>query len=63
MKSEPDDYSIDDLAKDGRAQWDGIRNCQARNMMRDDMILTRKGNRLSLMPVGKKHWNKVLSLE
>jgi predicted RNA-binding protein with PUA-like domain len=145
MKSEPDVYSIDDLARDGREKWDGIRNYQARNMMRDDMkigdeiffyhsnckepgivgvarvasepypdptqfdkkskyfdaksskddprwclvdvefvrkltrnitltelkaqktladmILTRKGNRLSIMPVSKKHWNKILSLE
>ena len=29
----------------------------------EDMILTRRGNRLSVMPVSKKHWNKVLSLE
>ena len=145
MKSEPDAYSIDDLEKDGRDMWDGIRNYQARNMMRDDMkigdevffyhsnckepgvvgiaevaskpypdptqfdkksryfdaksnkedprwilvdvrfvrklarnitlaeikaeksledmILTRKGNRLSIMPVSKKHWKKILSLE
>ena len=145
MKSEPDAYSIDDLARDGREPWDGIRNYQARNMMRDDMrvgdevffyhsnckepgivgimkiasdpypdptqfdrksnyfdaksskdnprwllrdvefvrklkrtitlaeiretkgldglILTRKGNRLSIMPIEKKHWKKLLSLE
>jgi predicted RNA-binding protein with PUA-like domain len=145
MKSEPDAYSIDDLKRDGRDMWDGIRNYQARNMMRDDMkigddvffyhsnckepgivgiakvvsepypdptqfdkrsryfdpksdkdnprwclvdvafvrktkrnitlteikaqknlddmTLTRKGNRLSIMPVSKKHWNKILSLE
>ena len=145
MKSEPDAYSIDDLERDGREMWDGIRNYQARNMMRDDMkigdhvffyhsnckepgivgiakvaskpypdptqfdkrsqyydpksdkaeprwclvdvefvrktkrnitladikaqkslgdmILARKGNRLSVMPVSKKHWNKILSLE
>ncbi|MGB5257467.1 MAG: EVE domain-containing protein [Woeseiaceae bacterium] len=145
MKSEPDAYSIDDLERDGRDMWDGIRNYQARNMMRDDMkigdqiffyhsnckepgivgiakvasepypdptqfdkkskyydpkskqddprwclvdvefvrktrrnvtlteikaqksledmILTRKGNRLSIMPVSKKHWDKILSLE
>ena len=37
MKSEPDAYSIDDLQRDGRDMWDGIRNYQARNMMRDDM--------------------------
>ncbi len=28
-----------------------------------DMILTRKGNRLSIMPVEKKHWDKILRLE
>ena len=37
MKSEPDSYSIEDLEKDGREPWDGIRNYQARNMMRDEM--------------------------
>ena len=29
----------------------------------EDMILTRRGNRLSIMPVEKKHWDKILSLE
>jgi predicted RNA-binding protein with PUA-like domain len=37
MKSEPDAYSIDDLKRDRREPWDGIRNYQARNMIRDDM--------------------------
>ena len=145
MKSEPDVYGIDNLEKDGRDMWDGIRNYQARNMMRDDMriddevlfyhsnckqpgvagiakivsepypdptqfdknsryydakssadnprwilvdvafvkklsrvitlaeikaeksladmILTRKGNRLSIMPVSKYHWTRILRLE
>ena len=145
MKSEPDAYSIDDLERDKREPWDGIRNYQARNMMRDDMkvgdkvffyhsnckepgvvgimrvaskpypdptqfdpdskyhdaksnpddprwllvdvafvrktkrnitlkeikahpglddmILTRKGNRLSVMPVSKEHWDIILGLE
>lgn len=145
MKSEPDAYGIDDLARDRREPWDGIRNYQARNMMRDDMrigdkvffyhsnckepgivgiakvvsdaypdptqfdpesqyfdpksseeaprwllvdvefirklkrtitlaelkaqpgldgmILTRKGNRLSIMPVDKPHWDLILGLE
>ncbi len=145
MKSEPDAYSIDDLERDGREPWDGIRNYQARNTMRDEMkigdeiffyhsnckepgivgimevasepypdptqfdpqskyydpksteedprwclvdvafvrklkrtitlaeiretpgldglILTRKGNRLSIMPIEQKHWAKLLSLE
>ena len=39
MKSEPDTFGIDDLR--GRPKktehWDGVRNYQARNMMRDDM--------------------------
>ena len=34
MKSEPDAYSIDLLEKDGVTLWDGIRNYQARNFMR-----------------------------
>lgn len=37
MKSEPDAYSIDDLAKEKQACWDGVRNYQARNFMRDEM--------------------------
>lgn len=39
MKSEPEDYSIDDLAaeNDQSTHWDGIRNYQARNFMRDGM--------------------------
>ena len=145
MKSEPDTYGIDDLKRDRREPWDGIRNYQARNMMRDDMqigdkvffyhsnckdvgvvgvmkvagkpypdptqfdpesnyydpksnpddprwclvdvqfvkklsrtislaeikahpglddmILVRKGNRLSIMPVSEDHWNLILGLE
>jgi predicted RNA-binding protein with PUA-like domain len=145
MKSEPDAYSIDDLERDGREPWDGIRNYQARNMMRDDMkvgdqaffyhsscqvpaivgivkiaskaypdpsqfdrrskyydpksseeaprwmlvdvafkrklarpipltelkahpglddfLLTKRGNRLSIFPVDKKHWDLILGLE
>jgi predicted RNA-binding protein with PUA-like domain len=145
FKSEPDTYSIDDLRRAGTESWDGIRNYQARNMMRDDMrigdkvlfyhsscavpgvagiakvaspayadptqfdpespyfdpkssaddprwmlvdlafvrklkrvitlteikelpglegmILTRRGNRLSIMPVEPAHWERVLSLE
>ena len=37
MKSEVTDYSIDDLARDRRADWSGVRNYQARNFMRDQM--------------------------
>jgi predicted RNA-binding protein with PUA-like domain len=39
LKSEPDEFSIDDLAKaKGRTTpWFGVRNYQARNFMRDQM--------------------------
>ena len=37
MKTEPDAYSIGDLERDGQTYWDGVRNYQARNFMRDDM--------------------------
>jgi len=37
MKSEPGAYSIDDLERDGSAPWTGVRNYQARNIMRDEM--------------------------
>lgn len=147
VKSEPDAFSVDDLAKQaGKTEhWDGVRNYQARNFMRDemkkgdqiffyhsnckepgivgiakvikegypdytafetsnkyydaksdpqnprwymvdiklirrlkrtitlqelkqqkklaDMVLLRKGNRLSVMPVDEKHWKTILNLE
>jgi predicted RNA-binding protein with PUA-like domain len=37
MKTEPDVFGIDDLAKKKRSGWDGVRNYQARNFMRDSM--------------------------
>ncbi len=37
MKSEPDVFSIDDLKKNKTSPWEGVRNYQARNFMRDDM--------------------------
>jgi predicted RNA-binding protein with PUA-like domain len=39
MKSEPDVFSIDDLARVQIEPWDGVRNYQARNMLRDQMQL------------------------
>jgi predicted RNA-binding protein with PUA-like domain len=39
IKSEPDAYSIDDLERDGTEHWDGIRNYQARNLMRHEMAV------------------------
>ena len=37
LKSEPTDYSIDDLSRDSRDWWTGVRNYQARNFMMRDM--------------------------
>jgi predicted RNA-binding protein with PUA-like domain len=145
MKSEPDVFGIDDLKSVRREPWDGVRNYQVRNMMRDEMrkgdlaffyhsnckepgivglmtiasaaypdptqfdpdskyydpksdpdnprwllvdvrykrklkrnitlaelkasdeldgfLLTRRGNRLSVMPVSESHWQAILSME
>lgn len=45
FKNEPEDFSVDDLA-DAPGQttyWDGVRNYQARNFMRDDMRVGDQG--------------------
>jgi predicted RNA-binding protein with PUA-like domain len=43
MKSEPEELSYDELARRGRAGWDGVRNFQARNFLRQmqlgDLVL------------------------
>ncbi|WP_434457052.1 EVE domain-containing protein [Stutzerimonas urumqiensis] len=38
MKSEPDEFSIQDLASNASARWDGVRNFQARNYLREMKI-------------------------
>lgn len=37
FKSEPSTYSWDDLVRERRTDWEGVRNYQARNLMRDEM--------------------------
>jgi predicted RNA-binding protein with PUA-like domain len=37
FKTEPSSYSFDDLARDGSTGWDGVRNYQARNRLRDEV--------------------------
>ena len=39
MKSEPESYSINDLERDKITGWEGVRNYQARNFMRDEMTV------------------------
>ena len=43
MKSEPDVFGIDDLKRVKKEPWDGVRNYQARNYMRDEM---KKGDKI-----------------
>lgn len=38
LKSEPDVYSFDKLTKEGKGIWDGVRNYQARNNLRDMLV-------------------------
>jgi predicted RNA-binding protein with PUA-like domain len=37
MKCEPETYSIADLERDGKTIWEGVRNYQSRNFLRDDV--------------------------
>jgi predicted RNA-binding protein with PUA-like domain len=37
LKSEPDAYSIHDLERDRTTTWEGVRNFQARNLLRDEI--------------------------
>jgi predicted RNA-binding protein with PUA-like domain len=37
LKTEPGTYSMEDLERDGTTTWEGVRNYQARNFIRDDM--------------------------
>jgi predicted RNA-binding protein with PUA-like domain len=37
FKTEPESYNIDDLRRDGSTFWDGVRNYQARNFLRDEV--------------------------
>src|SRR3954447_275580 len=43
MKCEPSAYTIEKLARDGTTSWEGVRNYQARNFIRDEM---KKGDRV-----------------
>ena len=38
FKSEPDTFSLDDLERDGTTEWSGVRNFQARNLMREMQV-------------------------
>jgi predicted RNA-binding protein with PUA-like domain len=56
LKSEPTAYSIDDLKREGTTAWEGVRNYQARNFMKqmrlDDQVLFYHSNTESIGVVG-----------
>ncbi len=49
VKTEPEEYSFDDLVKDGFVVWDGIRNYQARNNLKE----MKKGDLVLIYHTGK----------
>jgi predicted RNA-binding protein with PUA-like domain len=52
FKSEPEEYSYDDLARDGVAPWSGVRNFQARGFLRDEV---KEGDGVLFYHSGGKH--------
>ena len=57
LKTEPDSFGIEHLAAAPRrtTAWDGVRNYQARNMLRDEMQTRRPGVPLPLQLRGAGH--------
>src|SRR5947207_2924005 len=58
VKQEPEDYSWDDLVRDGSTQWTGVRNFQARNNLRqmntgDEVFFYHSGKEKSVVGVAK----------
>jgi predicted RNA-binding protein with PUA-like domain len=65
IKSEGDCYSIDDLKKDKRTAWSGVRNFQARNFMKQmkvgDLLLFHHSNGTTEAPTGIYGMAKVVA--
>ena len=56
MKVEPEAYSVDDFAADGETTWEGVRNYQARNFLRDEI---KKGDGvLFYQSNAKSYWDR-----
>ncbi len=58
VKQEPEDYSWDDLARDGQTEWTGVRNFQARNNLRqmkvgDDVLFYHSGKEKSVVGIAR----------
>jgi len=58
VKQEPEDYSWDNLVSDGRTQWTGVRNFQARNNLRqmragDEVLFYHSGKEKSVVGIAQ----------
>ncbi len=58
VKTEPEEYSFDDLLRDGKGVWDGIRNYQARNNLKlmkkgDEVLIYHTGESKEIVGVAK----------
>lgn len=58
VKQEPEDYSWDDLARDGKTQWTGVRNFQARNNLRqmsvgDEVLFYHSGKEKGVVGIAR----------
>ena len=53
VKSEPNKYAYQDLEKDGRTVWDGVRNFEARNNLRS----MKAGNMFFITRTSAKRWS------
>lgn len=66
MKSEPEECSVDDAlaAPDATVPWVGVRTLPElrANGELEDLVVLRKGNRLSITPVEPQHWRVICKL-
>ena len=58
VKTEPEEYSFDDLIKDGNAVWDGVRNFQARNnlkqmKLKDKVLVYHSGKEKAIVGIAE----------
>jgi predicted RNA-binding protein with PUA-like domain len=58
MKTEPETFSFDDLLKDGKTHWDGVRNHQAQNNMKamrvgDQVLIYHSVSEKAVVGIGK----------
>ncbi|MNY27339.1 EVE domain protein [compost metagenome] len=58
LKTEPDTYSFDDLERDGRTGWDGVRNALAQRHLRaiapdDELFIYHSGKERQIVGVAK----------